>query len=361
MQLKFLFFFLSLISFFSCVQQPTIGLNTHQFNYFPGRVIYFFLPGLDFSQVEFGFVDDGVKNSKNTNNIFRKSVCIGQTINYNLTDLRPSPLSVLLMQLSGKINQDDSKCSAWEGSIFAGPYREFDGSEKNRFFQSSVSSAYKGKKEFPVFWLESGVSDESSLIKSKKCEGEQWTKSIHYFLLNSNADTSQLKSYQMWIQNVKPPVGFYRENSCDQKKCSNTKKEIFLKMLQKLASDKRFAIVWVDYDLLNAINRKDWKEVYQKLNEYQELIDTAVNTLPSDTLTIVSAASSMPIVYPAEGNAWKEMDQNKDPKKNWTWIKSHSSLGSPLFSFGAAAENFCGIYESSEVYYRMLRGLEYGQ
>jgi hypothetical protein len=353
---------------FSCVQSPTIGLNPHQFNYAPQKVIYFFLPGLDYSHLEFSFVDQAAQLK---GLVYRKFICQGQAINYNLKDLRPLPLSVLLMQMTGKLNQDATQCDAWKGTTFTQAFKEYDGSKDNRFFSLS-SNKNRAKGDFPIFWVESGVNLDNSLLRSQSCPGEKWTDSLHYFLLNHRIPIAQdtkfkLEPYQMWGTDQRPALGFKMETSCQEqktgaKKCINSKKEMFQKLTQKLASDKRYAFVWSDFDLMAAISEKNWKDVYRILDEYQDLLNFAVATASSETLILVTAASSMPLLYPPEGNAWQEMGQNdKASQKKWSWVKNNSSFGSPVFSYGASAENFCGIYESSEVYYRILRGLDNGQ
>jgi len=363
---KFIIFIIFYFFLLGCVQQPTIGLNPHQFNYFPQKVIYFFLPGLDFSQIEFAFVDQA---SQLKGSVYRQFVCQGQSINYNLADLRPRPLSVLLMQITGKINQDASKCEAWTGNTFTLPFKDFDASRGNRFF--TLNTSKRSRSEFPVFWVESGVNLENSLLRSNICEGEKWTSSLHYFLLNHQIPLAidskfPLSPYQMWGSDQKPSTGFKIETSCQNiktgnKKCTNSKKEMFQKLALKLSNEKRYAFIWSDFDLYNSIQEKNWKEMYKVLDEYQEILNYVLTTSSSETLVLVTSAASMPILYPPEGNAWKEMSQSNNSSKNWSWLKNNSSLGSPVFAYGASAENFCGIYESSEVYYRLLRGLDNGQ
>lgn len=113
-------------------------------------------------------------------------------------------------------------------------------------------------------------------------------------------------------------------------------------------SAKTFFIVR-DFNFQNALKKKDISLAKEALQEIDRLISTIDRSKASELLIIVSGAEALPIEFPLQGKAWSDFE-----KSGKNIIYKTSSLMSPVLATGAMSENFCGIFDESEMMKRVI-------
>ena len=113
-------------------------------------------------------------------------------------------------------------------------------------------------------------------------------------------------------------------------------------------SSKNIIIVR-DFNFQNALKKKDISLAKESLQEIDRLINSISRDKKSDLLIVVSGAESLPIEFPLQGKEWSDFE-----KTGKNIIYKNSSLMSPVLARGAMSENFCGIFEESEILKRLI-------
>ena len=68
-------------------------------------------------------------------------------------------------------------------------------------------------------------------------------------------------------------------------------------------------------------------------------------------LVLVSSAKSVAVDFPRSGPEWQKYE-----KRGKYLVSRRSKLLSTLYATGARAENFCGIYDQSQILSRIFSG-----
>ena len=107
-----------------------------------------------------------------------------------------------------------------------------------------------------------------------------------------------------------------------------------------------------DFSYLHALLKKDFAGARQILVDIERAYGDALRLADSnDYLVILTSGDSKFIDMPNQGKDFFEFDKDH---KNIS-IK-RSKLTNMVLASGSRAENFCGIYEDSEVFERILSG-----
>ena len=104
-----------------------------------------------------------------------------------------------------------------------------------------------------------------------------------------------------------------------------------------------------DFNFQNALKKKDITLAKEALQEIDRLVASIDKSKASELLIIVSGAESLPIEFPVQGKSWAEFE-----KSGKNVIYKTSSLMSPVLAVGAMSENFCGIFDESEMLKRVI-------
>jgi hypothetical protein len=104
-----------------------------------------------------------------------------------------------------------------------------------------------------------------------------------------------------------------------------------------------------DFNFQNALKKKDLSLAKESLQEIDRLVASIPHDRKSEFLIIVSGAESLPIEFPLQGKEWSDFEKSG---KNVFYKKS--SLMSPVLASGAMAENFCGIFEETDMMKRII-------
>ena len=322
---KFLLFFIIL----SCAQVTSLNLKKHQFGRLPTKIVWIQVAGLSvehLAMLKFSYP------SRNQTTAFEDSLCTGSAWEYNLYDIRPTAYNSFLSQLSGKKNvknscEDYSQKPIWK---------------------------YLYSKGYKIGIFEGEADYKESLIKSKACkEQSDYLREATYWTMNK----SKKKDANLFHVSDK---GQYKENtvyfdkSCVSGDCFTTLSRNVEGTFSKFTKNSRnYLFIVRDFNFKKKLKKRNVKVIREELNQisstlkyFQKLAEK--NT---DMLVLLTTSEGYEVDFPKSGLAWKKFDKQK-VKFN----TRNSKLISPVFASGARAENFCGIYDQSQILSRIFSG-----
>ena len=316
-----------LLSIVGCAQVTSLNLKKHQFGLVPTKIIWFQISGLEEEQI--AMIRFQETSEKRTS--FENNICFGQTWNYNLYQLRNSAEATFLSQITGTKNikgscEDASLRPIWSYMLTSG-------------FSTAI--------------IESGAIGSQSLLGYKKCgkEGEDFLNSLYYFSRTRPIEGAETFHYAENFE-IKPDKVMY-DRTCGDSTCGSSLTDDFKAIYEKFnkVSLKHLLIVR-DFSYLQALLKKDFAGARQILVDIERAYGDALKLVDSsDYLVILTSGDSKFIDMPNQGKDFFEFDKDL---KNIS-IK-RSKLTNMVLASGSRAENFCGIYEDSEVFERILSG-----
>jgi hypothetical protein len=326
--IKFLSVLLLLILLSSCSKVETINLKKHSFNSNPSRIVWIQVAGLT---EELLAIQRFSRPAVEIGGPFEESTCMGKMWNYNLYSLRPDAGAGFLSQIFG-IKNIKRSCEDFENLPMWEHFKKIG---------------------FQVGVLENAVSDKDSLVNSWKCSNED-THIDKGATLWRMSGTSNSKAKRFHFQeNIEHNDGevFY-DKSCKAGICyaslRNNATEIYKKFKKQTV---RSLFVIRDFSLKDTIIRKDVESLREKLSEIERLYSFFLNEQAKDSklLVVVSGSGARNIELPKTGKQWEGFDS-----KGKFLLYKRNSLMSPVFAKGPHSENFCGLYEESDVFRRFL-------
>jgi hypothetical protein len=310
---------LSLLAIFGCSRVQTLNMREHSYSKKPQKIIWL--------QVA-GFSDELLPLLKFNNlsadiSLFAdRADCVGKMWNYNLFKLRPKASSSFLSQMYGLKNVSN---------------------ECETLTKDSVISSY-AQDGYQTFIFESSVADIDSLDRLVTCKN---IENVKIFKMSQAQSTSQLFHYQELLRNL--PTGVYYDKACQKGSCYSSLISNLKSVLTNLVKDSSKSLIIVrDYSLMNAIRNKDINLLKESLGELGQITKWFELNVGNNALILVTGAESTMIDYPAEGVEWEEY-----LKANKNIFFRTNSLLSTAISKGAMAENFCGLFDESEVFNRL--------
>jgi hypothetical protein len=323
--MKWLFFIL-LVS--SCAQVTSLNMQKHEFGVLPNKIIWFQIAGLEEEQLAMlRFHYTGERKTA-----FEENTCIGKSWNYNLYDLRSSAEASFLSQLTGKKNikmncEDAELRPVW---------------------------SYLSGHGYSTGMLEVGASDTQSIMKINDCEekGAVFLDSL-YVWLRKDAPVGAVKfNYRENIPLIQNQFNY--DVNCDKKGCSSAITDDFKNIYQafKKVSNKHLMIVR-DFSYLEALDKRDFVKARNILGDLERsLTDALANAKNSnDYLVLVTSGESRFVDMPNQGKQWFDFEKagsNANMKR--------TKLTNLVLATGARSENFCGMYDDSQVLERLLSG-----
>ncbi|WP_417337316.1 hypothetical protein [Halobacteriovorax marinus] len=312
----------------SCSKVETIGLKTHSFNSKPKRIIWIQAAGVTEEHFALSKFTRSVVEEKTS---FEKSLCMGKIWNFNLYQLRPDSKSGFLAQSFGTKNIT-GQCSDYENKPMWSYFKSIG---------------------FKVSALENGVNDKQSLLNAWKCKStrNEIPKSMSLWKMTDTSNQSAKRFHFQEEMNFTDGEVLY-DRSCRAGICYaslyNNAVEIS-KNLQK--SSVRSLLIIRDFSIENAIVRKDVEGLRDRVNSLEKLYNyfLAEANNSNDTLVVLTGSGGRNIELPRRGKQWERFDQ----KGSYVLYK-RNSLMSPVLADGAGAENFCGLYEESDIFKRFL-------
>lgn len=303
-------------------------MRKHEFGILPLKVIWFQVAGLDEEQIAMlRFNQSGERKSA-----FEESICLGKAWSYNLFKLRPSAEESFLSQITGKKNVKSSCDDVGARPIWS----------------------YLNDSGYLTGILETGASTKQSLMAFSKCgePGVIFMNSLYYWISKTGETGPQTFHYRESIPLL--PNQIVYDRSCGQTNCVSSISDnvrVIYEEFDKVAQ-KNLMIVR-DFSYLAAIERKDYlraKEILFDLEKsYAWALDLAKDS--SDYLILLTTGDSKLVDMPDQGRAWYDFDKNGAAPQ----IK-RTQLTNLVLASGVRAENFCGIYDDSDVFERILSG-----
>lgn len=322
-----------------CAQVTSLGLQKHQFGVQPTKIIWFQIAGLDeqqLSMIKFSSI-----NLEATSE-FENFICLGKMWNYSLYNLRDSSTSGFMSQENGSKDikntcEDFRQVPIWKYLIKSG--------YKTAIFESASSQ-------------KSSIANSAQSCADQASYFSGTTKFISSSIVNASKDA--LKFHASEQENFKEDNTYF-DRSCDVKGCFTSLDDNIFSIYKRFSNNKPYFLYIVkDYSYENAMRKKQFKtakRILLELNNAMKLIREQSNL--SETLILVSTSSAVSIDFPTQGAQWKAFE-NEDKNA----VIKNDQLLSLTLAKGARAENFCGIYDQSELLSRLLsspkkQGLEF--
>jgi hypothetical protein len=317
---------LPLILLASCAQVTSLNLKKHQFGLLPTKIIWFQIAGLEEEQIS--MIRFGESDEKTS---FEQSICLGQTWNFNLYKLRNSAESTFLSQITGKKNIKETCEDAGLRPIWS------------YIYPNGYSTAI----------LESGADGTQSLSKFEKCEqpGSTFLSSIYYFRRSKPQVNGATFHYAENIKIIPNLISYDR--TCGENSCGSTINDNLNAIYRKFSriSSKHLMIIR-DFSYLRALEKKEFGKAKEILLDLERAFAEAQKlTASSDYLVLLSTGDSRFVDMPDQGKPFYEFeksDKNVSAKR--------TKFTNLVLASGARAENFCGMYDDSEIFDRILSG-----
>ncbi len=320
--------FLACLVLVGCAQVTSLNMQKHEFGVLPTKIIWFQIAGLEeeqFAMIRFQFA--GEKKTA-----FEENTCIGKTWDYNLYQLRNSASASFLSQLTGKKNikqscEDASLRPIWSYLI-------------NNGYNTGI--------------LEIGASDEQSLLSMNRCQdaGKEFLSSLYYWVRKQQTPVGQTFHYREPVPMVQNDVFF--DKTCDKQTCFSSITDDFKTIYDSFrkVSHKHLMIIR-DFSFLEALNKKDLIRARGVLNDLEHALAEALLKAKNnnDYLVLVTSGESRFVDMPDQGKGWYDFEKN-----NSNFQVKRTKLTNLVLANGARAENFCGMYEDSQIFERILSG-----
>ena len=162
----------------------------------------------------------------------------------------------------------------------------------------------------------------------------------------------KLFHYQDSSQNIQDKMipGIYYDKSCQKNICyssiSNNFKTLWGELIK---SQQQTFFLLRNFNFLKALKNKDIAEAKESLMEIERIVGWVKAQKRDDVLIIITGAESTNIEFPKEGKEWAEFE-----KSGKNIIYRNSSLMSPVLAVGPMSENFCGLFDESEMLKRVM-------
>jgi hypothetical protein len=315
----------------ACAQVTKLNLKKHHFGVFPKKIIWFQLD--HFSSEHIGLLKLSNPNEK-YNPSFNDFSCMGQTWDYTTSNLRPSADEVFLSQMTGKKNIQ-GKCEDYN---YAPTWK------------------YLARKDFLSSYVQRSRKPSGGIFTAKSCKKEHFYKELYSWNLTKK-------------QNKSDETFHYSDNSLDNKKGelsfdrSCQRGECFVSFSQNIKSlyesfkkkENTHLMIIRNTQYGEYLSKKQMKKAIDELTE----IDNSIRYFQKiakdqkNMLVLITSAAPIGIEYPKMGSQWIDFK-----KKGKNILYKRKQIFSPVFATGARAENFCGVYDQSEILFRLVANPE---
>ena len=292
--------------------------------------MWFQIAGLDAEHL--AMLRYGLPNVENKTEL-ENAVCIGNAWSFNLYHLRPpAPLS-FLSQVTGKKDVNGS-CEDWNHR----PVWNF-------FAQSSYASGM----------IEIDGRANETVVAARDCgdNGKNFLGKTTFWLMHASAPANTTPYLPIEEQRFEPGQ-VYWDRSCNSRGCGSSLSTVLSSLYAPFAKQSpKHVFIIRDYSYLHALERKDLVMAREILRELDRSISPFMKVAEGgdDLLVVVTGGAALDLDMPQEGKEWQQFE-----KSGASVIARKGKLSVPVFAQGARAENFCGIYEESQIFERILSG-----
>lgn len=312
-----------------CAQVTSLNLQKHQFGQIPSKIVWIQIAGLSeehLALLKYSYPSTQIKTN------FESALCIGKTWEYNLFKLRPSAREGFLSQLTGKKNingtcEDYSIKPIW---------------------------SYLKTKTYKVGVFETRAEKEQSLLASKSCEKAKDYLDDLYFWKMTPKIPKDAEFFHTGEETQFKTDRVYYDRSCKTGECYSTFASNVEKTFEAFSrNNKNYLYLIRDFQFSNELKKGNVKAAKSQLSELNRIIGEFAKMAEksNDFMLLVSSSESYNVSFPRKGKQWVAYEKQGKFLKN-----DKSQLISPLFVYGARSENFCGIYDQSEILSRIFSG-----
>lgn len=325
---------LFLLLFVSCARVQTLNLEKHDYSERPQHIIWFQIAG--FSEEHIPLLRFNVPEANYHTNL-EKVDCMGKMWNFNLYELRPDSAKSFLSQINGSKNIK-GQCGDYENKAV------WD---------------YMTELGYGTGIIENGASEDQALERGIKCEKNILIdpNKISYYRMGPDSVVGsgfgkKVFHYQDSLAaiqaNLKP--GIYYDKSCQKNVCYSSLSNNFKTIWSQFIKEQNRSFFMIrDFNFLKALQKKDISYAKESLQEIERIITWIKSQKRDDILLLITGAESLNIEFPNEGKEWAEFERSG---KNILYKKA--ALMSPVMASGPMAENFCGLFDESEMLKRVI-------
>ncbi|MGZ3789635.1 MAG: hypothetical protein ACXVLQ_13990 [Bacteriovorax sp.] len=326
--------FIAFVLLAGCARVQTLNMEKHIYANRPQHIVWFQIAG--FSEEHIPLLRFNVPDA-NYRTSFEKTDCMGKMWSFNLYELRPESGRSFLSQINGSKNIK-GQCED---------------------FESRPVWDYLAEMGYAASIFENGASDDSSLEKSARCpqKGAINTSKVRYYRMGPEVLTSEGSGKKAFHYQDSPSAiaesmnpGLYYDKSCQKNICYSSISNNFKVLWSQFTKDQNKTFFLVrDFNFLKALRKKDISYAKESLQEIERIINWINAQKRDDLLILITGAESLPIEYPKEGREWAEYERSG---KNILY--KNTSLMSPVLAQGPMSENFCGLFDETEMLKRVI-------
>jgi hypothetical protein len=317
------------VLFFGCSQNQSINLTSHEFQSFPLQIVLLNFEGLEFEHL--GLIKLTSKDVRNKL-AFEEMLCLGETWNSSLTTVRPSVRqNFLQMMTSTKIEVgtclEDERLPFWE-------FQEFRGHRPGLY--------------------EVGVLPKDSLDKITFCKsGKKITDNMTFLSGREESKNDGFTPFHFQTTKSIPLNARLYDQSCRKNNdCYISASDNFLRFMELIHEDRKRSIhIYRDQRYYNALLKNNITEAREVLVEWEQMLSRLVNLSKGNSkiLILVASGSGFHLSLPEQGKSWEEFE-----KRGINVSTIGRKITGQVFALGARAENFCGMYHHSDIFYRLF-------
>lgn len=303
-----------------------MGLKKHEFGKLPVKIIWFQVAGLNEEHIALLKFD---LPSATANTSFEEFICLGKVWDYSLYDLRLSATQAFLSQMTGKKNikntcEDYSLRPIWSYMLPTG---------------------------YKVGVFESQADEKESVTQALKCEPKYLDNLVVWKMQKAQEGNffhhSELTPFK--------PGAIYYDRSCSKgKDCFTSFSNNVISVFQNYYKNtENYLYIVRNFQLQHYLEKNDLKNIKSELDQLNKSLSyfLKLSKSESNVLVLVTAGETYNAKYPDAGKNWEQFVKATHYK-----LGDNSRLMSPILAAGARAENFCGIYDQSEVLNRIFSG-----
>lgn len=318
---------LVLMVLMGCTQVTSLNMKKHVFGVTPSKIIWFQVAGLELEHLALlRFRESAEKLTS-----FERSLCTGHAWSYNLFNIRNEAEASFLAQTTGKMNVQDS-C---------------EDAELKPLWSYLVDENYQS------IVLENGAQKEESLSRFKACgqRGEDFLGNTTLFLQSPPPDGAKTFFFSDEIK-ITPGQMVY-DKSCSKKGCKTSLGDNFRSVYETVRGQGKHVFILRDFSYLSALEKKDFIRAREILRELERSFASALafSQDSGDTLVLLTSGETRFVDFPDQGKAWFDLE-----KKGEGASAKRTVLTNVVLASGARAENFCGVFNESEIMSRILSG-----
>jgi hypothetical protein len=313
-----------------CAQVTSLNLRKHQFGQQPTKIIIIQIAGLDhehFSMLKFGFPTTDERTS------VEEAMCVGLAWSYNLYNLRPNAARSMLSQVTGKKSIDGS-CSDFAHTPLWG---------------------YLSRNGYKSGIFEIDATDEESIVGNRDCKAQSKKFLGDSILWSMRAVAPEgAEGYLPSMSNNFKDGKIYWDKTCRMNGCGSAlRPSVTTVYSQFIRQANNHIFVVRDFSYYHALIKRDYLAAKEALRDLDKTIESFYKLTEgrSDILVVVTGVASLDVDFPLEGKDWQQFEL-----KGANAVSRSSELVTPVFATGARAENFCGFYQESQVFERILSG-----